>query len=390
MNKKFILIEPCNFNDYPVGGQLTFAKQLAGVYGNEIALVGLGDEGEPIGKWFKKRLNGREYDYFAISSYSPAVMKPRIPARLTAYLNARKYKREILSLGVDSVFIQSHEILKVALKWKFKSVCYYFPGVGMPLQTPRYPWARYLSALFDVWFLTGALHADVLAAAADADAIAALKNRRGGILKSKQIHFLSTRVDTGVFKKADKSVAKNELGLRGDRTIFAATGRIHPVKGWRFLLQAVARYRESNANCLFIYVGDGGDRKDMEMAIADLGLANHVMITGFQPAGVVAKYVQAADVFLLGSLKEGWSTSLIEALACGKPIVTTRVSSAASIVEDGISGFVVEQGDLDNFVAKMGKALQLPDFDEYVDREIPKYSLGTLKKALGEIWAPAK
>jgi glycosyltransferase involved in cell wall biosynthesis len=390
MKPKFILIEPCNFNDYPVGGQLTFAKQLARVYGNEIALVGLGEEGEPIGKWFKKRLNGREYDYFAISSYSPAIIKPRIPARLTAYLNVRKYKKEILSLGVDAVFIQSHEILKVALKWKLKSVCYYFPGVGMPLQTPRYPWARHLSALFDVWFLSGALHADVLAAAADADAISALKNRRGGILKNKQVHFLSTRVDTDIFKKADKRVVRSELGLRDEQTIFAATGRIHPVKGWRFLLQAVARYKESNANCFFIYVGDGGDRKDMETAISDHQLQDHVMITGFQPPDVVARYVQAADVFLLGSLKEGWSTSLIEAFACGKPIVTTKVSSATSIVKDGVNGFVVEQNDLNGFVAKMEKSLLLPDFNEYVGKEIPKYSLLTVKQALGEIWAPAK
>ncbi|MBN2400390.1 MAG: glycosyltransferase family 4 protein [Candidatus Aminicenantes bacterium] len=390
MNKKFILIEPCNFKDYPVGGQLTFAKQLAAVFCNEIALVGLGDEGEPIGKWFKKRLNGLEYDYFAISSYSPGIIKPKIPARLTAYLNTRKYKKEILSLGADSVFIQSHEILKVALKWKLKSVCYYFPGVGMPLQTPRYPWARYLSVLFDVWFLTGALHADVLAAAADADAIVALKNRRGGILKSKQVHFLSTRVDTGIFKKADKSIARSKLGLRGERTILTATGRIHPVKGWRFLLQAVALYRESNPNCLFIYVGDGGDRKDMETEIADQGLVDHVLITGFQPANVVARYIQAADVFLLGSQKEGWSTSLLEALACGKPIVTTRVSSAASIVEDGVNGFVVEQNDVDGFVSAIEKARLLPDFDEYFIRETQKYSLHSLKNALGEIWPPAK
>jgi glycosyltransferase involved in cell wall biosynthesis len=390
MKPKFILIEPCNFNDFPVGGQLTFAKQLANVYGNELALVGLGEGGEPLGKWFKKRLNGLEYDYFAISSYSPAIIKPRIPARLTAYLNVRKYKKGILSLGADAIFIQSHEILKVTLKWKWKSVCYYFPGVGMPLQTPRYPWARYLSAWFDVWFLKGALHADVLAAAADPDAIAALKNRRGGILKNKQVHFLSTRVDTGIFKKADKSVVRSELCLRGDQTIFAASGRIHPVKGWRFLLQAVARYKEINANCLFIYVGDGGDRREMETAIADHHLRDHVMITGFQPPEVVARYIQAADVFLLGSLKEGWSTSLIEALACGKPIVTTKVSSATSIVKDGINGFVVDQGDLGGFVAKMEKALLLPEFDKYIDREIPKYSLGTLKKSLGEIWAPAK
>jgi len=101
MKTKFILIEPCNYIDYPVGGQLTFAKQLINVYGNEIALVGYGDKNEPIGKWFKKRLIDQYFDYFAISMYSPEIIKPIIPARLTSYLNIRKYKKEILSLGVD-------------------------------------------------------------------------------------------------------------------------------------------------------------------------------------------------------------------------------------------------------------------------------------------------
>jgi len=53
---------------------------------------------------------------------------------------------------------------------------------------------------------------------------------------------------------------------------------------------------------------------------------------------------------LLGSQKEGWSTSLIEALACYKPIVTTKVSSAESIVNDGVNGYVVEQNDLPGFL----------------------------------------
>lgn len=386
MKSKFILIEPCNYIDYPVGGQLTFAKQLMNVYGNKIALVGYGEKDEPIGVWFKKTINGQSYDYFAISTYSFSSIKPIIPARFAAYLNVNKYKKEILSLGVDSVFIRSHEVLKIVTQWNLKSVCYFFPGVGNPLQTSRYPWARIFSNIFDYWFLTGAFKADVLAAAADSDAISALKNRCGGILKNKKINFLSTRVDTNVFKKTDKYIERDALGLNRHQLIFVTTGRIHYTKGWRFLLKVIIEYKKINSNCLFIFVGDGGDRKEMDKVISNYNMADNVIITGFLPSNIVAQYIQAADVFLLGSQKEGWSTSLIEALACYKPIVTTKVSSASSIVKDGVNGFLVDQNDIKAFVIGIEKALHLNNFNDYIDKEIAKYSLYTLKDSIEEIW----
>jgi glycosyltransferase involved in cell wall biosynthesis len=388
MEAKFILIEPCNFMDYPVGGILSFAKQLIDIYGNKIALVGLGERDDPTGIWFKKTLNNQVYNYFAISEYYPGIMKPIIPARLQAYLNIKKYKNEILSAGLHSVFVQSHEILKAVTNWKFKSVCYYFPGVGSPLQTSRYPWARIFSKFFDYWFLSAALKADVLLAAADSDAIMALKNRCRGILKNKKINFFSTRVNTNIFKRGNKFFIREGLGLSRDTSIFVTTGRIHYAKGWDFLLEAIRLYKIINSNCLLIFVGDGDDRKSLEIEISKMKLNNNVMITGFLNQETVAKYIQAADVFLLGSKKEGWSTSLIEALACYKPIVTCRVSSATSIVKEGINGFVVEQNDLRGFVSRIEKALVLGNFDEYIDKEIAKYSLDTLKRSLEEIWNP--
>lgn len=386
MKAKFILLEPCNFIDHPVGGQLTFAKQLINVYGKDIALVGYGEKDEPLGKWFKKKFYDHYYDYFAISKYSPEIIKPIVPARLKVYINVNKYKKEILSLGVDSVFVQSHEILKIVTQWNLKSVCYFFPGVGNPIQTSRYPWARMFASIFDFWFLTGALKANVLAAAADEEAIAAFKKRCGGILKNKKINFLSTRIDTNIFKRADKYVARDVLGLNRNQLIFVTTGRIHYAKGWRFLLEVIFEYKKTNSNFSFVFVGDGGDRKEMETVISKYDMLDNVIITGFLPSHIVAQYIQAADVFLLGSQKEGWSTSLIEALACYKPIVTTKVSSASSIVKDGVNGFLIDQNDIKGFVIGIEKALSLDNFNDYIEKEISKYSLYTLRDSIEEIW----
>ncbi|EFK96824.1 hypothetical protein LDC_1131 [sediment metagenome] len=180
---KFILIEGCNYKDYPVGGILSFSKQLIRVYGNKIALVGMGDKDDPLGVWFKKKIGDIYFDYFAFMKYSPNIIKPKIPLRLTTYINLRRYKNEILSLGVQAAFARSHEIFKVIINWHFKSICFFFPGVGNPLETSRYKWARPFFYLFDYWFFKGALKANVLLAAADSDAVKATKKEMRWYLK---------------------------------------------------------------------------------------------------------------------------------------------------------------------------------------------------------------
>lgn len=386
----FLVIEGCDFKDYPVGGILSFSKQLISVYKNEVALVGMGEKNDPLGFWFKKKIGDIFYDYFAFMKYSPDIIKPKIPLRLTTYINLRRYKNEILSLGVQAAFVRSHEILKVVIDWPLKSVCYYFPGVGSPLKTSHYKWVRIFSGIFDRWYLNAALKADVLLAAADQEAIESLKNRCGGLLKSKDVKFLSTRVDAVIFNEGDKYSIRDQLGLDKNKTIFVTTGRIHPTKGWKFLLKVLCLFKKIYNNCLLIFVGDGSDRIELEKEISRLGLNDNVKITGFLKPSDVARHIQASDLFLLGSKKEGWSTSLIEALACYKPVVTTRVSSATSIVRDGINGFVVDQDDVNGFVNGIEKALLLKDYDKYINKEIPKYSLDNLRASLEQVWNPER
>ncbi len=68
-NKRILLIEVCNFTDYPIGGYLSFAKQMITAFGNQLALVGLEDDETPIGKWTKKNINGIVYDCFAVAKF---------------------------------------------------------------------------------------------------------------------------------------------------------------------------------------------------------------------------------------------------------------------------------------------------------------------------------
>ncbi len=89
-----------------------------------------------------------------------------------------------------------------------------------------------------------------------------------------------------------------------------------------------------------------------------------------------------------GSLVEGWPTAIVEALACGKPVVTTEVSGARELVLDGRNGFVVTEREPERFARAMLDALSLPGAGALGVEIARRHALSTLGPRLGRLWAP--
>jgi glycosyltransferase involved in cell wall biosynthesis len=102
----------------------------------------------------------------------------------------------------------------------------------------------------------------------------------------------------------------------------------------------------------------------VEAAISAGGLSSSVKITGFQKPGGVCCYLNAANVVVSGSLAEGWSVAMLEALACGKPLVSTSVSGIKEMILPRRNGFVVQGRDPVEFAKAMEDALALKDADQ--------------------------
>jgi Glycosyltransferase len=136
---------------------------------------------------------------------------------------------------------------------------------------------------------------------------------------------------------------------------------------------------------LLIFIGDGAEREALETEASNLGIKENVIIAGYQSSPAIATYLQASDMFVMGSLKEGWSTVLVEALACHVPIVSTRFSSADAIVRQGVNGFVVDRVPLE-FANTMEKALNLPELAMYANSVIDRYALKNLASDLFKVW----
>ncbi|MPM86815.1 Glycosyltransferase Gtf1 [bioreactor metagenome] len=123
------------------------------------------------------------------------------------------------------------------------------------------------------------------------------------------------------------------------------------------MLEAFSRFLRNRPDSMFVYVGDGEDREKLESFICGKQLAGKVLLTGRQSAAETALYLNAADLFVMGSELEGWSTTLVEACACGIPSVVTAFSSSEDMIQDGVNGYVVRDRDPERFAEMMAAAL---------------------------------
>ena len=383
-----LLIEPCNFENFPVGGQTTFSKQMMLAFGDRLALVGLSTDGTPVGCWMKKRFNELDYHFFAFGKRNISSTKPVVPARVTALLKIARYRKAIMSLGINYAFTQSPEMVIAIHNWPWDSLCYRIAGDANPLKISRYRWARLFEKFYDAKLFSVLKHADVILASADSQAIKSLVHRSKNLINVEQIIPFPTRVDTSIFKPQPMQKIRQKIKLDGSGPVVITCGRLNNVKGWDLIISAFQNFLRKHPRSRLIFVGDGEDRHILEKTILERGLTGYILVVGFQPPSKVVEYLNAANMFVVGSYKEGWSMAMLESLACGLPIITTDVSGARDMIVEGQNGFIVSNRDTQQFAAAMKQAL-VWERPNLVSLSIAqKYSMVNLAKDLCSVWSP--
>jgi glycosyltransferase involved in cell wall biosynthesis len=113
-----------------------------------------------------------------------------------------------------------------------------------------------------------------------------------------------------------------------------------PHKGQRDFIDAAALVVRDVPDARFLVLGEGELRDALERQIRHLHLEKHVLLTGFRPDAL--SLLKAFDVFVMSSVQEGLGTSLLDAMACSKPVVATSVGGIPEVVVDGETGMLVE------------------------------------------------
>ena len=152
----------------------------------------------------------------------------------------------------------------------------------------------------------------------------------------------------------DTTSLRRSLGFSGTDYLIGLCAAMRPEKAHGDLLSALVELRASGVQAKGLLIGDGPERKRIERNIADLGLEEHVRITGFTEN--VLPLVAACDVMVLVSHHvETFSIAALEAMALGKPMVMTDIGGATEQVDSGKSGLLFTPGDIPALVSALKK-----------------------------------
>lgn len=163
---------------------------------------------------------------------------------------------------------------------------------------------------------------------------------------AKRITRIPNFVDLNIFSPAqinEKEEIKANIGF-GKAPIVAFTGgRFIPCKGVDVLLGAWSEVSKDFPDAKLVLLGNDPSMNDLKVMADALGISGSVVFQG-RVSGVV-DFLHATDVFVLPSLQEGMPNSLLEAMACGLPVVATMIGGAVDLVEDRVSGMLVSPND---------------------------------------------
>ncbi len=171
-----------------------------------------------------------------------------------------------------------------------------------------------------------------------------------GFPKAK-VHVIGNGVDSELFHPVtfdEKTKLKIRLGI--DKKIVLFVGRLSHEKNVEGLLNA---WRSAKANLeddwILVLIGDGPLRAEVELLAQKMGVDDATKFLGHVSS--VDLWMRASEIYVSTSLYEGLSNSMLEAMAVGLPVVTTRVSGVSEIIEESFAGFAVSVGDMDGIAA---------------------------------------
>lgn len=152
-----------------------------------------------------------------------------------------------------------------------------------------------------------------------------------------KISVLRNGVDLALFHPEDRQAARAQWKLTG--FVVASVGNLIPTKGHDLAIQALTRMEDA----ILLVAGHGSEERSLRELAARLGVTERVRFLGAMPQSRLRTVYAAADCLVLASVREGWPNVLLEAMACGTPVVASRVGGVPEIVAVPESGLVVEE-----------------------------------------------
>lgn len=207
-------------------------------------------------------------------------------------------------------------------------ICSALHSTGLPDRVERLN--RLLEPITDAFIAVARSHAEYLAAHEGCPA--------------HKVRVIPNGVDVERFRPMPpKLTLRAAFQVPAEAPVAAIVAALRPEKNHRLFLQAAAAVRAEIPQAHFLVVGDGPERRALESMARELGIAPAVHFLG--TCTDIPEILALCDVFVLSSHMEANPVSILEAAACGKPVVATRVGSLPETVREATTGYLVPPGD---------------------------------------------
>ncbi len=184
----------------------------------------------------------------------------------------------------------------------------------------------------------------------------------------QRIRIVAPGVEHAYFAPGHRPQARRALGLPEAGPLLLFVGRMQPLKGAHVAVQALAELSAAVTSpppTLVLVGGPSGPRgvaylEDLRTLVEQLGLTSRVCFVDPQPHELLSSYYRAADVCLVPSRSESFGLVALEAAACGTPVVASAVGGLTTLVEDQVTGLLVDESDPEAFARAVARLLQNP------------------------------
>tara|TARA_Y100000588_G_C14135960_1_gene873805 strand:- start:202 stop:1311 length:1110 start_codon:yes stop_codon:yes gene_type:complete len=171
---------------------------------------------------------------------------------------------------------------------------------------------------------------------------------------------------------ATKEITRRELDIPNNAFILGTIARLDPIKNQKLMIKAFANVAVKVKHIYLVIVGDGDLRKELESLTKQLNIVERVRFTGYKSNPT--KYLELMDIFLLPSLSEGTSMTLLEAMSIGKPCIVTNAGGNPEIVTHLETGLVTENDNEEELTAAIESLIDSPVIANYSKNALVRFN----------------
>ena len=210
----------------------------------------------------------------------------------------------------------------------------------------------------------------------------------------KEVHVIPNGVELNKFAiNENKEDTRCKLGIPQDKTILIFVGRLYAVKGVDYLIKSLNILKKDFNNFKLLILGDGPEMGNLRQLSQELGNDSYIEFLGRIPNEKVSDYLNASDIFVLPSLSEGFPNVLLEAMACGLPVISTNIRGLDEIIIEGRNGFLINPKSPEEIAHKVEYILDNPlifeSFSQNNKNRAKKYEWKMVINKLDEIYKKA-